>query len=431
MNTRPPYSSPVASVGITDGENIFVYLMQYDEESGSLFVYCPDYSPESLNGDSLKYKLAISDMSEYAEKEVCSQVFDRSECLACSNPFRFEDNTYYDCLEISDLELDVDRPIYVSLTPVIDESDSDDEEHWIPNKDYTGGQGTIPILNKFELVINHSKDRFIIYPLFGNEKITEDMFIEYIENCFGLDSESFRYSIQLTLADRSDAYLTLSTDTSSSILYDDEHIGTYFLTSDFLSSGSLESNSDWNGNMVLVATLTIYRLANEEEYDDETDESSWRAAITYHSSPIPVTPELLATILGNGEIIDIPDNMIIQQPRMVNRTIQNVINMTSQTDSKANIIQPVFFRSRELASLLIHPEVNENICINLDAYKAQVDSFILKVEGICFNESGRTNSGVIFLVEGNLLPGSADEGIVYILNQDDELVTTGKYTYEY
>lgn len=104
--------------------------------------------------------------------------------------------------------------------------------------------------------------------------------------------------------------------------------------------------------------------------------------------------------------------------------------MTSQTDSKANIVQPVFFKSRDLANIIIHPEVTENICINLDAYKAKVTTFYIKIEGIVFPEMGRIEAGVIFKVQGNLLPGKTAGGIYYILDQDTNLVTTGKYTYE-
>ena len=104
--------------------------------------------------------------------------------------------------------------------------------------------------------------------------------------------------------------------------------------------------------------------------------------------------------------------------------------MTSQTDSKSNIVQPVFFRARDLANIIVHPEVTENICINLDAYKAKVTTFHIKIEGTTFTEIGRTESGVIFKVQGNLLPGKLAGGVYYILDQDANLVTTGKYIYE-
>lgn len=122
--------------------------------------------------------------------------------------------------------------------------------------------------------------------------------------------------------------------------------------------------------------------------------------------------------------------MLVNKPRIINKNLVQVVEMTAQTDSKSNIIQPVFFRTRELANLILHPEVTENVCINLDAYKAQVTQFFIKVEGVVFPEVGRTESGVIFHVQGNMLPGKVAGGSYYILNQDTDLVTTGKYIYE-
>jgi hypothetical protein len=74
--------------------------------------------------------------------------------------------------------------------------------------------------------------------------------------------------------------------------------------------------------------------------------------------------------------------------------------------------------------------VTENICINLDAYKSSVDRFYIKIEGTSYSEVGRTESGVIFKVQGSLLPGTVTSGTYYILNEDADLVTTGKYKYE-
>lgn len=126
-----------------------------------------------------------------------------------------------------------------------------------------------------------------------------------------------------------------------------------------------------------------------------------------------------------------PSTMQIEKPRLINRTIQQVVEMTSTTDSKANIVQPLFFRVRDLGSVVFHPEVTENICINLDSYKSQVKMFYIKIEGVSFPEIGRTESGVVFKVQGSLLPGVTGAGTYYILNQDADLVTTGKYIYDY
>ena len=103
----------------------------------------------------------------------------------------------------------------------------------------------------------------------------------------------------------------------------------------------------------------------------------------------------------------------------------HVINSNPST----NIVVPVFYKSVELVETILHPEVIETICINLDNYKSQVDNFLIQIEGIKFQEIGRLSSGVLFKINGNKLPKKLSSGTLYILNQDSELVTSGKYKY--
>jgi hypothetical protein len=114
----------------------------------------------------------------------------------------------------------------------------------------------------------------------------------------------------------------------------------------------------------------------------------------------------------------------------VNKIQHNIIQLDSPSDYKANIIKPIFFRSRELAKLIVHPAVTEYVCINLDQYKSKVDVFMLKIEDTIFVEYGRNPSGIVFKIVGNNLPNKITSGVYYVLNQDEELVTTGQYIYE-
>ena len=113
----------------------------------------------------------------------------------------------------------------------------------------------------------------------------------------------------------------------------------------------------------------------------------------------------------------------------VNKIINNVIKVDKPGDSKSNIVQPIFFKSVDSNSIIIHPEVTQNICINLDRYKSKVSSFILKIEGVSFKQIASTSQGIIFKVIGNSLPNKKSEGVYYILDDNYELVTSGKYTY--
>jgi hypothetical protein len=44
-----------------------------------------------------------------------------------------------------------------------------------------------------------------------------------------------------------------------------------------------------------------------------------------------------------------------------------------------------------------------------------------------FNQIGANNYGVIFKITGNTIPASVNAGTYYILDENLELVTTGKF----
>ena len=112
-----------------------------------------------------------------------------------------------------------------------------------------------------------------------------------------------------------------------------------------------------------------------------------------------------------------------------NKTEHVVYKYDNVNDAKSNIIQPVFFKARDLGNIIIHPEVTENICINLDQFKSKVKRFIIQIEGCLFQEIGRTGSGVVFKITGNILPKEKTSGLYYILDENSSLVTNGNYTY--
>lgn len=115
---------------------------------------------------------------------------------------------------------------------------------------------------------------------------------------------------------------------------------------------------------------------------------------------------------------------------VVNKLIKKTVTVNRPNDNKANIVKPVFIRSSLASDITIHPAVTECICLNLNKYKSMVDVFHIKIEGQDFMEEGRSDTGVVFRIIGNMLPNEIREGIYYILNQDLELVTTGNYKYE-
>lgn len=154
--------------------------------------------------------------------------------------------------------------------------------------------------------------------------------------------------------------------------------------------------------------------------------------VSYITNIIPVDDELVMSVFGNDFTIEnIYDlDMNVNALIIKDVTEQNIVEMKVDGD-KNHIVQPMFFRVRDAANITIHPHVKENICINLDAYKAQVESFRIKIEGVVFKEIARLEAGVVFGISGTMLPGALGTGTYYLLNEEGALVTTGKYTYEY
>ena len=115
--------------------------------------------------------------------------------------------------------------------------------------------------------------------------------------------------------------------------------------------------------------------------------------------------------------------------QVVNKNINKVIKINNPINSKNNITKPIFVKSQSLGDININTRFTENIIINLDQYKTYVDSFMIQIEGINFKEIGRNSKGVIFKIIGTSLPVEQLSGTYYILNQDSELICSGKYTY--
>lgn len=151
------------------------------------------------------------------------------------------------------------------------------------------------------------------------------------------------------------------------------------------------------------------------------------------SNEVPITQEVFRFFVGwtpdELEKREKIEDMEIKNYTLVNKIENKVIQLDRPDKSKSNIIQPVFFRVNDAELLTIHPAVTENVCVNLDDFKSKVDTFYLQLENCRFNQIGANQYGIIFKVVGASLPNETPEGTYYILNEDYELVTTGKYKY--
>lgn len=146
------------------------------------------------------------------------------------------------------------------------------------------------------------------------------------------------------------------------------------------------------------------------------------------SNELPITQEVFSRFVNGGskKIIDLNEMEIVNY-NVVNKIVNEVIQVERPNDSKSNIVQPVFFRVKDTELLTIHPTVTENICINLDDYKSKVKTFTLMIDNYRFKQIGSNSYGILFKIIGNKISTEKSSGIYYILDDNMELVTTGKY----
>lgn len=180
--------------------------------------------------------------------------------------------------------------------------------------------------------------------------------------------------------------------------------------------------NDWNTfeeGWCLAGSLVIH-----ENIDGEDTE-----IFSILSNELPITQEIFSIYTNGGamQIIDIND-MEIKQINVVNKIENKIVKLERPNESKSNIIQPVFFKVKDSEILTLHPVVSENICINLDDYKSKVKRFILQVDGHRFEQIGSNKYGILFKIPANVISGEVLNGTYYVLNEDFELVTSGKYT---
>lgn len=431
-----------------DGNN--TYLPNVCHRS-TIRLYFPRFSMETyVQGH--KYALTVCTWICGHRVILGSYIINRYDALACNEIKVFFNEHYYEYIDVpildpftliySDLWKEWRQEIcresknpdmvnstgsilYCSLHPVVETFDGE----YIKMDEYVGGQNSINLATTKDDFLNLSIQSNTDKPLgvserpsikfnLGFNSIYEGSLSEYLLETYGESDWKIKY--ELVIGNESNIYAICE----SPIMDLDT---TYSFDKDTISEHNFNNGTGWQPGIKIVGSANIY---------DEEGES----VISLLSNNIPFTEDIFKYFVKtdfydkNNNIVNNINldkvDMKILNINAVNKIENKIIKIDRPGDNKANIYQTVFYRATDASAIVIHPEVNENICINLDSYKHLVTSFILQIEGIKFVEMGRIKAGIVFKVVGNRLPKKISNGQYYILNQDSDLVTSGKYIYE-
>lgn len=417
-------------------------------KEGVVRLYFPQFSVDTYHKGH-KYAITISTWIRGRHIILGSYLVNRGDSLACGGIKTFFNEHYYEYIDLPIIDpMDLiysdnwkewrqkvcgesENPDSINSVgsllqctlQVVEDMDGD----YIELADCVGGQSSINITKHQNDYLNLHIYSNTKNPLTKNlEPAIEcklnfndyyDSLDEYLLETYGLKKPSIKY--ELVIGNEEDIYLILN---SGYI----EPIASYKFFKSEINKDNFDSRAGWVPGINIRCSLDII---------DENNES----VISLLSNTIPFSEELFkyfvktdfydsrGYLITNVNLDDV--NMNILNINAVNKTENKIIKVDRPENSKSNIIQTSFYRVTDAVEIVVRPEVNENICINLDSYKHLVSSFILQIEGVKFIEVGRLKAGVIFKVFGNRLPKKITSGQYYILNQDFDLVTSGKYIY--
>lgn len=413
-------------------------------KTSTLRIYFPEYSADAYSG-RVQYALDVYTYLGNTKVILGSVILDRFNALATADVMYYG-TSYYEYIDmniIDPYDLIYSGDFY-SVRKCVKGVDSNtdcsllycslhvvecEDNNWVVDSEYCGGQNYINISNNYTDYLKYrikwiedEKGPRIGCDILFNNVYKQDV-LSYIYETYMFNPVQVRIKYMISIDTSSSWREYISYERETSHEFNIAELKSF--NSSYLESVNENNFSDWNQfeeGISFVSTAIISEKLNDEFVDK----------IILKSNKLPITYDIFSKLLiDDNSYINI--NEIFKNDmniNVINTIHQSTVSYDIPDNSKSNIVIPVFYRVRDLGNIVIHPEVNENICINLDAYKSKVNSFILQIEGMKFNEIGTTTSGTIFKVIGASLPGLSTSGTYYILSQDGELITTGKYTYE-
>ena len=438
----------------TNYDYIDTYLPSTYDTSTVRFNF-PDYAPEVYEGN-ITYALNINTWINGVPVHLGTKIFRRFDSLANEKMKMFNGYKYHESIDIQIIDpFDIEygdrwrdfRRRVCGEKVMQDGSqlnntgaqlgfslylvEEDGEGGWIKKSNHVGSQNSINISPNIENYL--SLDQFIEFdpnkgPIIRQKinfnKVYGNNLKQYLKETYCIDVSKLRYS--LVVKDDNNVYIGLNENGVSNI-----NMECFQTTIDFSKNHiNFDGWNDWNdwesnwNTMVYFASSVSFLDSNNNEL------------LYIVSNEIPITKEIYKYFIKDSEglpnrYIDLNEiDMEVKNFNVVNKVINQIVHLDRPDDSKSNIIQPVFFRVRDAQDLIIHPAVTENICINLDAYKSKVEIFNIQIGECLFKQIGSNGYGIIFKIVGRELPTDVTSGTYYILNENSELVTTGKYIYE-
>lgn len=430
-------------------------LIPVKYNTSSINLYFPTNSVEAFTNNNI-YALTINTWIHGHVVYLGTYIIDRCDALACDREMKFMNSRYYEYVNIKFID-----PWYLTYSEdwksfrqqVCGEEEGEtelnntgsvlnftlypviwSEDRYIKLDPYIGGQNAINISNSVsdyigtdiemqnsnEGKIVHSSIRFNQDYNTGEVQTFND-FKLYMKETYDVEGD-LRLNYNLLVIDKDNIYKIVSKENLTELSCD--------FSSDDIAFGSWDG---WKEGLRFILNVDIY-IPIDSSDDDELERDD---IMLLRSNTISITQDVMKYFIDNQEVTELPKIINLDSLNMKNITInavnkieKKIIQIDKPTDTKANLIKPVYYRVHELNNLILHPAVTENICINLDAYKSTVGTFFIRVENATFVETARNNTGIIFKIVGANLAGEVGSGTYYILNQDRELVTTGKFTYE-
>ena len=188
----------------------------------------------------------------------------------------------------------------------------------------------------------------------------------------------------------------------------------------------------------LDKTISFNCIACITYRENETDEGEVLMEVKSDALPITqdiyrwwISRDLIDSTINHVDINDIEniefDNMNILA---CNKIVKNIVAVPRPDNYKANIMKPVFFKSYDIEQIYIYSNANCTIAINLTKYYSQVEYFKIQIGSYTAQEYGRNAVGVLFKIDASQLDKSVESGIYYILDNNDEVISDGKYIFK-